>query len=152
MKNSRKKRRQGINRIGRLAVKAVCEFEISDGAKVTDVSIPSKAQKAGWNNFPGFDIVSVRRRRVPRYIEIKGKSRKGDIRLTANEWRSACDHKKKFWLYVVFALNSKHPFLVLVQNPSKLVPIIKKRRQKMTYVLSEKDIMDRGIRYECHQE
>src|SRR2546423_500506 len=41
----------------------------------------------------------------------------GDIELTENEWVQACNHRDRYWLYVVFGCATAGPRLLRVQDP-----------------------------------
>ncbi len=102
--------------IEKIAVRAVMEHEEARGWKVQSVE----------NENRGFDLIS--RKPHPedpetaievRFVEVKGRSRVGEIALTTNEYKTAERLKKDYWLYVVFNCASK-PEIHVVQDPAKL--------------------------------
>ena len=110
-----------------IAVEVATAYEERFDARVTDVSRPERARKAGLTDWPGFDLLS---RRPPAAdnpqeelaIEVKGRRGYGGIELKENEWANACNLRGKYWLYVVFDCATPHPMLVRVRDPfGKLV-------------------------------
>jgi SNF2 family DNA or RNA helicase/transcriptional regulator with XRE-family HTH domain len=99
------------------AVQVAVEYERSRRATVVDVSTPAKAQAAGLNAWPGFDVHSRLLDRSERAIEVKGRARVGDIHLTENEWAKAATLRDRYWLYVVFDCATAHPRLLRVCDP-----------------------------------
>ena len=99
------------------AVQIAWAFETSAGATVQDVSTPDKAVLAGLVPHPGFDLFSARFGEEKRAIEVKGRAGEGDIELTENEWVQACNHRERYWLYVVFDCATPNPRLMRVQDP-----------------------------------
>lgn len=107
--------------VERIAVEVAIAYESSQGADVRDVSTPPKAQLAGLNDHPGFDLLS-RRASQERGIEVKGRVGVGEIELTENEWARACILREKYWLYAVFDCGGVQPRLLRVQDPfAKLI-------------------------------
>lgn len=53
-----------------------------------------------------------------RYIEVKGRAKIGEVRITSNEWKKARRFKDKFWLYIVTNAKTESPELKKIQNPS----------------------------------
>jgi len=51
-----------------------------------------------------------------RYVEVKGRSGKQAIELTANEWAQAANHRDRYWLYVVYDCDTT-PTLYRVPDP-----------------------------------
>jgi superfamily II DNA or RNA helicase len=99
------------------AVQVAWSFEAMAGATVQDVSTPDKAVMAGLAQHPGFDLLSHRPTEGKRAIEVKGRAQVGDIELTENEWVQACNHRGRYWLYVVFDCATANPRLLRVQDP-----------------------------------
>jgi hypothetical protein len=100
-----------------VAVKVAWAHEEAAGALVQDVSTPPLAVRAGLAEHPGFDLLSERQVEGRRAIEVKGRAGVGDVELTENEWVQACNHRDRYWLYVVFDCASPSPRLVRVQDP-----------------------------------
>ncbi|MEW6266136.1 MAG: helicase-related protein [Thermodesulfobacteriota bacterium] len=109
--------------IERIAVKAVIKYEESRGWRVQSVEDENR----------GFDLIS--RRPHPedpqtaievRFIEVKGRSRVGEVALTTNEYKTAERLRKDYWLYVVFNCASE-PELHFIPDPSRLgwKPLVK---------------------------
>jgi hypothetical protein len=109
--------------IEKVAVQAVIAHEKARGWNVQSVE----------NENRGFDLIS--RKPHPedpqtaievRFIEVKGRSRVGEVALTTNEYKTAARLKKDYWLYVVFNCASK-PEIHIVQDPARLgwEPIVK---------------------------
>jgi hypothetical protein len=61
-----------------------------------------------------------------RFIEVKGRSRIGEVALTTNEFQTAERLQDDFWLYVVFNCATS-PELHIIRNPARLgwKPIVK---------------------------
>ncbi len=100
-----------------IAVKVAWAHEVMAGSTVQDVSTPPLAVQAGLVEHPGFDLLSHRPVDGKRAIEVKGRAAVGEIELTENEWVQACNHRDRFWLYVVFDCATPNPRLVRVQDP-----------------------------------
>jgi hypothetical protein len=100
-----------------IAVKVAWAHEVMAGAAVQDVSTPPLAVQAGLVEHPGFDLLSHRPVDGKRAIEVKGRAGVGEIELTENEWVQACNHRDRYWLYVVFDCATPNPRLVRVQDP-----------------------------------
>jgi superfamily II DNA or RNA helicase len=119
------------------AVQVAWAYEAAAGATVQDVSTPDRAVAAGLVPNPGFDLLSMRVGEGKRAIEVKGRAGDGDIELTENEWMQACNHRERYWLYVVFNCATANPRLVRVQDPfGKL--IVKTRG---SVVIAARDIL-----------
>ncbi|MCB1193043.1 MAG: DUF3883 domain-containing protein [Leptospiraceae bacterium] len=95
------------DRIEKIAMDKVFEYERERGANCEDVSDPSLRK--------GFDILSIRQGEE-RFIEVKGRATQGHIALSANEWRQAANHREKYFLYVVFHCATK-PIIHIVKDP-----------------------------------
>lgn len=100
-----------------IAVQVAWAHEISAGAHVQDVSTPPLALKAGLVEHPGFDLLSHRPVDGKMAIEVKGRAGVGDVELSENEWVQACNHRDRYWLYVVFSCASPNPRLLRVRDP-----------------------------------
>ncbi len=92
-----------------IALQTVIEYEHEHGAEVDDVSNPSLKK--------GFDLESKRPDGEIRYIEVKGRTGMGNVKLTRNEWRQAENHQNRYWLYTVYHCESGSPKLYRCQNP-----------------------------------
>ena len=101
--------------IERIAVQAAIAFEEAKGCKVESVESDTR----------GFDLVSrrpvsdIERGQIEtRFIEVKGRASRGEIALTANEYKTAQRLGDDYWLYVVFNCASQ-PQLTTIQNPAR---------------------------------
>ena len=105
-----------------IAMQLARSREEAEGATVTDVSTPALATAADLNNNPGFDLLSKRPAKPggkaeTRAIEVKGRAGTGAVRLSRNEWASACNQGESYWLYVAFECASSSPRLHRIQDP-----------------------------------
>ncbi len=127
-----------------VAVQVATAYEESFNAHVTDVSRPELAQRAGLPPWPGFDLQS---KRPPATggppeelaIEVKGRRGRGGVQLQGNEWRSACNNRDTYWLYVVFDCATPHPRLVRVRDP--FGKLLAKMQQSTVFTLTESEIL-----------
>ncbi len=108
--------------VERVAMRLARTHEEAAGAVVRDVSRPELAREAGFGDWPGFDLHSIRPARPggakeERAIEVKGRARSGGIEVSANEWAKACNLRDRYWLYVVYGCATPHPRLETVQDP-----------------------------------
>ncbi len=111
-----------------IAVQRARAFEETLGATVSDVSIPERALAAGLGEWPGFDLLSHRPSGEELAIEVKGRAAIGDVELSENEWIRACNHRERYWLYVVYDCAKSFPMLRRVQDPfGKLIVKTKER-------------------------
>lgn len=92
----------------KIAIQTVINYERQCGAEVEDVSQPHLKN--------GFDLHSKRPNGEIRYIEVKGRTGVAGIELTANEWRQAANHGKRYWLYTVYHCDA-NPQLYRCQDP-----------------------------------
>ena len=92
----------------KVAMDLVRQREEAEGGVVEDVSAPHL--KAG------FDLKVTRADGTMRYVEVKGRSGKQAIELTANEWAQAANHRDRYWLYVVYDCDTT-PELYRVPDP-----------------------------------
>ena len=115
--------------IEKIAVQAVIAYEEARGWRAESVEAENR----------GFDLVS--RRPHPedpktsvevRFIEVKGRSKVGEIALTTNEYKTAERLKRDYWLYVVYNCSSA-PEVHLVQDPARLgwEPLVKVEHYKV---------------------
>jgi superfamily II DNA or RNA helicase/DNA-binding XRE family transcriptional regulator len=105
-----------------IAVRLAKVYEEAAGATVHDVSTPELARRAGLNDWPGFDLRSLRPAGVngpaeDRAIEVKGCARSGAVEVSENEWAKACNLRDGYWLYVAFDCATPKPRLVRVRDP-----------------------------------
>lgn len=105
-----------------IAVRLARVHEEAAGATVHDVSRPELARLAGLNDWPGFDLRSLRPASVngpaeTRAIEVKGCARSGGVEVSENEWAKACNLREGYWLYVAFDCATPKPRLVRVRDP-----------------------------------
>ena len=111
-----------------IAVQKARAFEEALGATVRDVSTPERALAAGLGEWPGFDLLSQRPTGEELAIEVKGRAAIGDVELSENEWIRACNHRDRYWLYVVFDCAKSFPMLRRVRDPfGKLIVKTKER-------------------------
>ncbi len=111
-----------------IAVQKARAFEEALGAIVRDVSTPERALAAGLGEWPGFDLLSHRPSGEELAIEVKGRAAIGDVELSENEWIRACNHRDRYWLYVVYDCAKSFPMLRRVRDPfSKLIIKTKER-------------------------
>ena len=92
-----------------VAIQTVIDYEREHGAEIENVSAPSLKK--------GFDLESKRPNGEIRYIEVKGRTGTGNVKLTRNEWRQAENHQNRYWLYTVYHCESGSPKLYRCQNP-----------------------------------
>lgn len=93
--------------IEKIAMDFVMELELSEGRIPTDVSA----------NNEGYDIKSVSKEGLKRYIEVKGRSLVGGIMVSENEMNRLSQLGDSAWLYMVMNCATK-PELHRVQNPA----------------------------------
>ncbi len=95
-----------------LAVRLAKNYEQDEHrARVFDVSNPTWARGYDLESHrPGGDVVA---------IEVKGRSGRGQVTLTENEWPTAANLRKRYWLYVVFDCATT-PRLYRVCDPIRL--------------------------------
>ena len=100
-----------------VAVKLAMAHEENAGGNVRDVSTAARARAAWLSDFPGFDLLSERPSCLPRCIEVKGRTDRGEVFMTQNEWAKAANLRERYWLYVVFDCATPKPRLLRVQDP-----------------------------------
>ena len=100
-----------------IAMQMAQAYEEAAGAKVISVHTPDLARKAGLQDNPGFDLLSIQSDGTKRCIEVKGRAETGDIEVSANEWAKACNMRQGYWLYAVYNCASPTPRLNRVQDP-----------------------------------
>lgn len=100
-----------------IAMRVAWGYEEGLGADVRNVSKVELARQAGLGDFPGFDFFSRRPDGLELCIEVKGRAEVGDVELSENEWVKACNHRDRYWLYVVFSCASATPRLLRVRDP-----------------------------------
>ena len=100
-----------------IATQVVIAYEETAGAVVKDVHTPELSRAAGMGDHPGFDLLSTRLNGEKRLIEIKGRSRSGNIDISDNEWSRANIERSKYWLYVVYDCATPAPRLIRIQDP-----------------------------------
>ncbi len=95
-----------------IAMRIARNFEIDHyHARVFDVSAPNLAR--------GYDLESHRANGEKVVIEVKGRSGRGPVHLTDNEWPTAANIRDKYWLYVVVDC-ATDPKLYRVRDPIRL--------------------------------
>ena len=122
-----------------IAMQVARAYEEAAGAAVHDVSTPPKARAAGLTDYPGFDLLATYPTGERRAIEVKGRSRRGDIEVKTNEWARACNLREEYWLHVVFDCVSPAPRLVRVQDP-----FMKLLARSRSVALNAADILEAG--------
>jgi hypothetical protein len=109
-----------------IAMRIASNYEVDrHRAKVFDVSAPYLAR--------GYDLESHRANGEKIVIEVKGRSGRGQVHLTENEWPTAANVRDKYWLYVVTDC-ATDPRLYRVQDPIRLAF---KTRQSFTLNLGD---------------
>lgn len=103
--------------VEQIAVDLARAFEEAAGAIVKDVHTPELARAAGFADYPGFDLFSIRPNGKTRAIEVKGRAGMGDVEVSANEWARAANLRNQYWLYVVYDCATPNPRLVRVPDP-----------------------------------
>jgi hypothetical protein len=105
------------DRIEAIAMQVAIAFEEANGATVKDVHTPEFSQAVGLGDYPGFDLLSRYPGGTERVIEVKGRTSIGEILVSENEWSSACNHRSRYWFYVVYDCGSSSPTLLRIQDP-----------------------------------
>ena len=104
-----------------VAMNAVRVYESGYG-EVYPVHVPELARAQGLQDYPGFDVLSFRRRRdgtrERRCIEVKGTRGHEFVEMTENEWNRAMTLRSEYWLYVVADCATPAPRLLRVQDPA----------------------------------
>lgn len=101
-----------------IAMKTVMEYEVSVGWKPIDVSA----------NNEGYDIRSISREELKRYIEVKGRSGSdGSVMVSENEMNRLAQLADAAWLYIVMNCKS-NPELFRIQNPAKQLKFERKSK------------------------
>lgn len=103
--------------VEQIAMNLVKAYEEASGATVRFVHTPELARAAGLPENPGFDILSLRKGKERRCIEVKGRAAIGEIEVTDNEWARACNLRDEYWLYVAYHCATPTQQLVRVQDP-----------------------------------
>lgn len=98
---------QRDNDVEAIAMRVSMDYESSQGRKPEDVS----AQNLGY------DIKSIDKFEMKRYIEVKGRSQTDGVMLSENEWNRLAQLGNKAWLYIVVNCKTS-PMLYRIQNPA----------------------------------
>lgn len=109
------------------------KYEVENGRTPEDVSSQNL----------GFDIRSIGKDGMTRYIEVKARAESGDIALTQNEWFKAHRFKEDYYLYVVFNAVSKQE-LYIVQNPAQNLKA-EEKIEMVRYIIGHDDIKEKGV-------
>jgi superfamily II DNA or RNA helicase len=111
-----------------IAMRIAVNYEVDrHRARVFDVSAPHLAR--------GYDLESHRTNGEKIVIEVKGRSGRGVVHLTENEWPTAANVRDKYWLYVVTDCATE-PRLYRVQDPVRLA-----FRTRQSFTLNIGDII-----------
>ncbi len=133
-----------IDNIEDLAMKAVRAYE-SDFGDVRPVHTPELARAQGLQDYPGFDVLSLRRgadgKRERRCIEVKGTRRSEFVAMEENEWDRAMNLRTEYWLYVVAECASPAPRLIRIQDPAKKLLIGPTERTRVTRRIKLADVL-----------
>ena len=123
-----------------IAMEVAAAYEERFGAVVQNVSTPVLARQAGLHSWPGFDLLSIRPDGERRGIEVKGRSRYGNINISDNEWSVACNRRDDYWLYVVYSCATPQPRLMRVRDP--FGKLIANSRDSRTYTVNVSTIAE----------
>jgi superfamily II DNA or RNA helicase len=113
--------------VERIAMETAMQYEWDDGRLPEDVSA----------NNEGYDIRSVSKDDLKRYIEVKGRSAEGGVMISENEYNRLSQLGDNAWLYIVINCRST-PELFRIQNPGKLLRFEVKSKG-VQYFLPEKE-------------
>jgi len=92
-----------------IAMKAAMDYEVNAGWSPQDVSA----------NNEGYDIRSISKEEIKRYIEVKGRSgNDGSVMLSENEMNRLAQLGDAAWLYIIMNCKTT-PELYRIQNPAK---------------------------------
>ncbi len=101
-----------------IAMKTAMDYEVSVGWKPLDVSA----------NNEGYDIRSISREELKRYIEVKGRSgADGSVMVSENEMNRLAQLADAAWLYIIMNCKTK-PELYRIQNPAKQLKFERKSK------------------------
>ena len=90
----------------------------------------------------GYDIRSKGRGEL-RYIEVKARTREGEIALTPNEWFKAKRFGKQYWLYIV-ANAATNPTLYIINNPAENIKP-EEKIEIVRYIVSENEWKNKKV-------
>lgn len=90
-----------------IAMQVAMDYENSQGRKPEDVSSQNL----------GYDIKSIDKYEIKRYIEVKGRSQTDGVMLSENEWNRLAQLGNKAWLYIVVNCKTT-PELYRVKDPA----------------------------------
>jgi hypothetical protein len=119
--------------IERIGMEIAIKYEIENGRTPEDVSSQNL----------GFDIRSIDKDGIARYIEVKARAESGDIALTKNEWFKAHRFKEDYYLYVVYNASTS-PELFIIQNPAERVHP-DERIEIVRYIIGADEIKSKGV-------
>jgi SNF2 family DNA or RNA helicase len=133
-----------IDNIDDLAMKAVRAYESAFG-DVRPVHTPELARAQGLQDYPGFDVLSLRQgadgKRERRCIEVKGTRGSEFVAMEENEWDRAMNLRSEYWLYVVAECASPAPRLVRIQDPAMKLLARPAERTRMSRRIKLADIL-----------
>ena len=106
-----------------IAMNMAIEYETADGWEAEDVSCQNL----------GYDIRSVNKLDIKRYIEVKGRSGLDGVMLSENEMNRLAQLGNSAWLYIVVNCKST-PQLYRIQNPAKKLTFERKDKGVQYYL------------------
>jgi hypothetical protein len=124
--------------VEKIAMDLAWAWEEGAGAVVKDVHTPDLARAAGLQDYPGFDLLSIRPNGETVGIEVKGRAGTGEVELLANEWARAVNLGKSYWLYVVYDCATPKPRLIRVQDPFRTLLV----KGKGSVLISPRQIVE----------
>lgn len=117
-----------------IAMKVAMDYEVAQGWQPEDVS----------KNNEGYDIRSISKDYLKRYVEVKGRSAVGGIMLSENEMNRLTQLGDNAWLYIVVNCKAT-PELFRVQNPGKNLKYEMKNKG-VQYFLALEEWKSKGIK------
>lgn len=103
---SKRPPRKSNEEIESIGMKVTMEYERGQGRTPKDVSKENV----------GYDVLSAGSNET-RHIESKARSREGEVILSRNEWLTAKELKKQYYLYVTYNAGTDTPRLLIIQDP-----------------------------------
>ena len=106
-----------------IAMQIAMEYELNQGWLPEDVSV----------NNEGYDVKSISKDHIKRYIEVKGRNMDGGVMLSENEMNRLGQLGDSAWLYIVTNCKS-NPTLYRIQNPANVM-VFEKKDKGVQYFL-----------------